>query len=121
LCETNVDIDGEISLKINDYIDAIGKVSLKENLDNKCRVYCENAIITLPSPWIPPNKTYIEIETKSRYYKKLISSKKNIYTYLLEASSNFFSNKETKLNLLVNIDESLKISEIIDFWKSKGN
>ncbi len=121
LCETNVDIDGEISLKINDYIDAIGKVSLKENLDNKCRVYCENAIITLPSPWIPPNKTYIEIETKSRYYKKLISSKKNIFTYLLEASSNFFSNKETKLNLLVNIDESLKISEIIDFWKSKGN
>ena len=83
LCETDVDIDGEISLKINNKIDAIGKVSLRENLDNKCRIYCENAIITIPSPWLPTNKTFIEIETKSRYFKRLISSDKNVYQHLL--------------------------------------
>lgn len=121
LCETGVDIDGEISLKINDKIDAIGKVSLKENLKNRCIIYCENATITLPSPWLPPNKTYIEVETRSRYFKKIISSKKNVYTNLLEASSLFFLKKDRKLNFLVNIDESLKISKIIDTWKSKGN
>ena len=121
LCETGVDIDGEISLKINDKIDAIGKVSLKENLKNRCIIYCENATITLPSPWLPPNKTYIEVETRSRYFKKIISSKKNLYTNLLEASSLFFFKKDRKLNFLVNIDESLKISKIIDTWKSKGN
>ena len=121
LCETGVDIDGEISLKINDKIDAIGKVSLKENLKNRCIIYCENATITLPSPWLPPNKTYIEVETRSRYFKKIILSKKNLYTNLLEASSLFFLKKDRKLNFLVNIDESLKISGIIDFWKSKGN
>ncbi len=121
LCETGVDIDGEISLKINDKIDAIGKVSLKENLKNRCIIYCENATITLPSPWLPPNKTYIEVETRSRYFKKIISSKKNLYTNLLEASSLFFLKKDRKLNFLVNIDESLKISKIIDTWKSKGS
>ncbi len=121
LCETGVDIDGEISLKINDKIDAIGKVSLKENLKNGCIIHCENATITLPSPWLPPNKTYIEVETRSRYFKKIISSKKNLYTNLLEASSLFFLKKDRKLNFLVNIDESLKISKIIDTWKSKGN
>ena len=121
LCETGVDIDGEISLKINDKIDAIGKVSLKENLKNRCIIYCENATITLPSPWLPPNKTYIEVETRSRYFKKIISSKKNVYTHLLEASSLFLLKKDRKLNFLVNIDESLKISKIIDTWKSKGN
>jgi len=121
LCETGVDIDGEISLKINGNIDAIGKVSLKENLKNICTIFCEKAKITLPSPWLPPNKTYIEIETKSRYFKKIISSKKNVYTYLLEESSNFFSGKVANLNFLVNIDESLTISEIIDTWKNKGN
>tara|TARA_B100001057_G_scaffold18504_1_gene17092 strand:+ start:700 stop:1659 length:960 start_codon:yes stop_codon:yes gene_type:complete len=119
LCETGVDIEGEISLKIDDDIDAIGRVSLKENLKNICTINCEKATITLPSPWLPPNKTYIEVETKSRYFKKIISSQKNVYTYLLEASSIFFSDKDAKLNFLVNIDESLKISELIDLWKNK--
>ena len=56
LCKTDVDIDADISLKINNEIEAIGKVSLKENLENKCRIYCENAIITVPSPWLPTNE-----------------------------------------------------------------
>ena len=117
LCETDVDIDGEISLKIDSKIDAIGKVSLRENLENKCRIHCENALITIPSPWLPTNKTFIEIETKSRYYKRLISSNKNVYQHLLEASSIFFLKKENKSKFLVGIDESLKISKIIDLWK----
>ncbi len=121
LCETGVDIDGEIFLKIDDKIDAIGKVSLKENLNNECTIYCENARITLPSPWLPSNKIFIEVETKSRYFKRIITSKKNVYTHLLEASSLYFLNKDKKMNYLVNIDESLKISKIIDSWKSKGN
>ena len=121
LCETDVDIDGEISLKIDSKIDAIGKVSLRENLENKCRIHCENALITIPSPWLPTNKTFIEIETKSRYYKRLISSNKNVYQHLLEASSIFFLKKEKKSKFLVGIDESLKISKIIDSWKNGRN
>ena len=119
LCETDVDIDGEIFLKIDDKIDAIGKVSLRENLENKCRIHCENAIITIPSPWLPANKTFIEIETKSRYFKKLISSDKNVYQHLLEASSIFFLKKNEKSKFLVSIDESFKISKIIDLWKNE--
>ena len=119
LCETDVDIVGEISLKIDSKIDAIGKVSLRENLENKCRIHCENAIITIPSPWLPTNKTFIEIETKSRYFKRLISSEKNVYQHLLEASSIFFSKKNEKSKFLVGIDESLKISKIIDLWKNE--
>ncbi len=120
LCETDVDIDGEISLKIDNKIDAIGKVSLRENLENKCRIYCENALITIPSPWLPSNKTFIEIETKSRYFKKLIFSDKNVYQHLVEESSIFFSKKKDKKSkLLVGIDESLKISEIVELWRNK--
>ena len=121
LCETDVDIDGDIFLKINNEIEAIGKVSLKENLENQCRVYCENAIITVPSPWLPTNKTFIEIETKSRYFKKLIFSDKNVYQHLIEESSIFFSKKDKRSKFLVGIEESLKISEIIELWKNKGS
>jgi len=119
LCETDVDIDGEIFLKIDNKIDAIGKVSLRENLENKCRIYCENALITIPSPWLPSKKTFIEIETKSRYFKKLIFSDKNVYQHLIEESSIFFSKNDKKSKFLVGIEESLKISEIIDLWKNK--
>ncbi len=121
LCETNVDIDGEISLKINDNIDAIAKVSLRENLKNICRVNTEKAIITLIEPWLPSNKTYIEVETKSRYYKKIISLKKSVYDFHIEQCSKFFLKKALDRNLLVNIEESLEISKMIDFWiNNKG-
>ena len=121
LCETNVDIDGEIHLRLNDEIDSIGKVSLKESLENDCKIYCENATITLPQPWLPSNKSFIEVETKSRYYKKIIETDKNVYEHQIEASSNFFSNNNSSPNLLVGIAESLEIAEIIDFWKNNRN
>ena len=121
LCETNVDIDGEITLKINDKIEAKGKVSFKENLDNLCKIYCDKAEITLQEPWLPSNKSFIEVETKSRYYKKIISSNKSAYDHQLEASSNFFSKDKKKSKILVNIEESLELSKIIGIWKNDQN
>ena len=121
LCETNVDIDGEIILDIDNNIEAVGKVSLRENLDNSCKIYCDNAQITLREPWLPSNKSFIEVETKSRYYKKIISSNKSVYENQLEASSIFFSKNDKRSNLLVNIDESLEISKMIEIWKNGNN
>ena len=121
LCETNVDIDGEITLEIDDKIEAKGKVSLKENLDNLCKIYCDKAQITLREPWLPSNKSFIEVETKSRYYKKIISSNKSAYDHQLEASSNFFSKDKKKSKILVNIEESLELSKIIGIWKNDQN
>ncbi len=114
LCETSVDIDAEIFLDINEDIKAFGKVSLKENLKNICRIYCENGIITIPHPWLPPEKTFIEIETKSRYHKNIINSDKNVYSHQVKKVSEAFMNKEN--NFLVDINESLQISKIIDTW-----
>lgn len=121
LCETNVDIDGEIILDIDNNIEAVGKVSLRENLDNSCKIYCDNVQITLREPWLPSNKSFIEVETKSRYYKKIISSNKSVYENQLEASSIFFSKNYKRSNLLVNIDESLELSKMIEIWKNGNN
>ena len=116
LCETNVDVHGEIELRLNNQITAIGRVSLSENLDNICRIYCENAVITVSSPWLPSEKTFLEIETKGRYFKEFISTKKNVYEHQLENVSLAFVRKNTKYFNLVNIEESLKISRILDEW-----
>ena len=88
--ETNVDISGEIILKINEDIEAKGKISLVNNLDNFCKIFCENGTITLTNPWLPPQKTYIEIESKSRYYKKILINKMSTYKYQLEKVSKTF-------------------------------
>ena len=116
LCETNVDINGEIHLKLNNEIDAIGKVSLSENLENICRLYCENAIITVPNPWLPPEKSFLEIETKQGYFKEFINTNKNIYEHQLYEVNSFFCGKNAKNSHLVNIEESLEISRILDKW-----
>ena len=43
-------------LKINQEIDAKAKVSLRENLQNISRIFFENAVVTIPEPWIPKKK-----------------------------------------------------------------
>ena len=116
LCETNVDIRGEIHLKLNNETNAIGRVSLSENLNNICRMHFQNAIITIPSPWLPSEKTFIEIETKGRYFKEFITSDKSVYRHQLETISSFFNGKHAKNTHLVDIEESLEISKILDAW-----
>lgn len=118
LCETDVDIDGEIHLKLNNEISAIGKVSLCENLDNFCKIHCDNAIITIPFPWLPPEKTFLEIETKDGYYKEFINTNKNVYKHQIENVTYSFSDNNLINSFLVDIEESLEISKILDKWKS---
>lgn len=112
-CETEVDIDAEIVLKINQEIDAKAKVSLRENLQNISRIFFENAVVTIPEPWIPKKKCFIEIETKSRYHKNFFNTDKNIYGHQIEQVSRAFLKKN---DLLVDIDESLEISSVINSW-----
>ena len=121
LCETEVDIDAEIHLKLNNKIDAIGKVSLAENLDNICKIYCEDATLTVPSPWLPPKKTFLEIETKGRYFKEFINSNKNVYDHQISEISKSFEGKNEDNPSLVNIEKSLEISRILDEWLKSKN
>ena len=66
-------------LNINENIKAIGKVSLVKNLQNNCRIFCEKATITVPSPWVPSTKTFLEIETT--HYLEGLDLKLNNETY----------------------------------------
>ena len=76
----------------------------------------QNAIITIPSPWLPSEKTFIEIETKGRYFKEFITSDKSVYRHQLETISSFFNGRRAKNTHLVDIEESLEISKILDAW-----
>ena len=116
LCETDVDINAESHLKLNKEIDAIGKVSLSENLNNICKIYCENATITVPSPWLPSEKTFLEIETKARYFKEFINTNKNVYEHQISEINTSFEGKNEDNPNLVTIEKSLEISRILEQW-----
>jgi predicted dehydrogenase len=114
---TGVDDQSEAQLLIGKNIKAYCKVSLKENLVNSCKIYGTKGTINVPCPWLPAQKTYIEIENKNSYYKKFITSEKSLYAIQIETVSNLFLKKTSNQKNCVNIDESLEIMKILDAWK----
>jgi predicted dehydrogenase len=117
-CSTGVDDDAVIKLKIGEKIDAIGSVSLRKNLSNECKIYGKKGFITLPSPWLPSLKSYIEVEDDKSYYKKFTTSQKSIYATQIETVANLFLNKKISNVNIVDIDESIEIMKILDLWRT---
>lgn len=115
--DTGVDVDAKINLKLGSSIDLVGHVSLKKNLDNICKIYCEKGSIKIPSPWLPSQKSFIEIAGNNHYYKSFTNIKNDIYSNQIEKiSNNFLDKKNQNYNSLVDIEESYEIMLILDKW-----
>ena len=118
LAVTGVDDHAEMKCLINKKIEVILKVSLKENLSNNCIVYGSKGNLIIPQPWLPQQKTYLEIYENDRYFKKFIQSEKSIYAYQIEVVSNIFLDKNPQIEKnLINIDKSLVIMDFLEKWK----
>ena len=114
---TGVEDMSEVEILIGKNIKANCRVSFKENLDNVCKIYGTNGVINIPSPWLPSQKSYIEIIKSNSYYKKFTICEKSVYASQIEAIANFFINRLPDVNDFVNITESLQIMKILDTWK----
>ena len=114
---TGVDDESEAEISIGKNILASCKVSLKRYLDNSCTIYGKKGTINIPSPWLPAEKSYIEVIKGNSYYKKFTSTPKSIYSIQIENVSNSFSKKNDNIHQLVNINESIKIMKVLDMWK----
>ena len=114
---TGVDDESEIEVLIGKDIKGICKISFKENLNSSCKIYGKKGTITIPSPWLPPEKSYIEIVNKNSYYKKFTISK-NIYTTQIETIANSFIKNSSDNKNIVNINESIEIMKILDIWRA---
>ena len=114
---TGVDNESSAEILIGENIKANCKVSFNDDLDNSCKIYGKKGTINIPAPWLPAQKTYIEIINNDSYYKKFITSKKTIYATQIEVISNLFLEKTLDHKNHVNIDESVEIMRILDAWK----
>ena len=114
---TGVDDQSEAHLMIGKNIEGYCKVSLKENLINSCKIYGTKGSVNIPAPWLPAQKTYIEIKNKNSYYKKFIINKKSLYTTQIESVSSLFLEKMVDQKNHVDIIESVEIMKILNKWK----
>ena len=119
---TGVDDYAEINLINKENIELFAKVSLKENLENKCTIFGSNGVAQLSSPWLPQKKSYIEITKDNSYYKKFTNTDKNIYTIQIENVSKVFNKIDISAhNLLIDINNSVRIMKTLDLWKKSIN
>ena len=114
---TGVEDDTEAEFLIGKNIVANCKISFKTNLKNSCTIYGTKGTINIPSPWLPPVKSYIEVFNDNFYYKSFTTSKKSVYAMQVENISNLFIKKQKKKIYQVNIDESVEIADILDKWR----
>ena len=114
---TGVDEATEAEFLIGENIVANCKIGFKENLRNNCTIYGSKGTINIPSPWLPPVKSYTEVYNNNSYYKNFISSPKSVYAIQTESISNLFIKNEIKKSHQVDIDESFEITKILDKWK----
>ena len=116
---TNVDDYAEANLKISQNIFANIKVSIRENYANNCVIKGTDGEIIIPSPWIQDKKTFIEIKSKKKYYKKFITSDKSTYAYQVEKVSKSFESTMPIDQTLFDINRSLACSTLLDKWIEK--
>ncbi len=119
LASTGVDDYAEANMLISNNISANIKVSLKENLINNCVIKGTNGEIIIPSPWIQSKKTFIEIKSNKKYYKRFINSEKSTYAYQIEKISNSFANESLNDEHLFDINRSLISSSLLDEWADR--
>ena len=114
--ETNVEDYAEAEIEIDNKVKCEIKVSFKENYDNKTIIEGKKGRLIINEPWLPGNKTTLEISKGVSYYKKLINSDLSLYANQIEIVSDNFEKNKKDDRFLVNINNSLSIMKNLSIW-----
>ena len=87
----------------------------KNNLNNICIINGTKGSIKINEPWLPNNKSLIEVTNKKHFYIKSINSGLSIYANQIEKVSENFINQNNSSNLF-DIEKSLINMKIINNW-----
>ena len=119
LAETGVDKYAEAKILYDNNINIEIKVSISSNLDNRCIIKGTKGKIIISDPWIPKNKSSIEIYTGKNYYRKFINSEYSTYANQIQNVSDFFLGRSKNNLNLFDINKSVICMNLINKWKEK--
>ena len=114
--ETNVEDYAEAEIEIDNKVKCQIKVSFKENYENKTIIEGKKGKLIINEPWLPGNKTTLEISQGVSYYKKLVNSDLSLYANQIEMVSDNFEKNKKDDKFLVNINDSLSIMKNLSIW-----
>ena len=119
VCETGVDEFAQADLIFNEDLKMSIKSSLRENLQNDCIIYGSKGKIIIPRPWIPNQKSIIEVHINNNYYKQFINSEYTAYAQQIDFfNKKFFNNEDNLLDTFMSNKESLINTKILDTWRN---
>lgn len=113
--KSGVDDDATAILNYDDKFESKIHVSFKNNLNNICIINGTKGSIKINEPWLPNNKSLIEVTNKKHFYIKSINSGLSIYANQIEKVSENFINQNNSSNLF-DIEKSLINMKIINNW-----
>jgi len=116
--ESGVDDEANLILNYDNKFDGILNVSLKANLSNICKIYCENGYIKINEPWLPGQKTNIEVSVNDHFFIKTVNSNLSIYANQIQNVSESFINNNNNKNLF-DINKSISNMKLIENWLKK--
>jgi predicted dehydrogenase len=95
------------------------RTSLRENLKNDCIIYGSKGKIILPWPWIPVQKSIIDIYTGDRHYKQFVNSKYTAYAEQINFfNKKYFNSEDNVQDTFMSNEESLVNMKILDTWRN---
>ena len=118
ICKTGVDDYSYAKLDLANNIKAKIGVGIRKNLNNEVIIKTTLGVIKIPEPWLPPQKTYIEVKIKDQYYKKFINCEFSVYANQI----NFFNSMITKKIKnpafpFLSIQDSIQIANVSLGWR----
>ena len=116
---TSVDDEAEAEFLCNDKFKANVKVSIKSNLENKCKIFGTRGEIIIDNPWLPENKGTITVTNNKHFYRKTIESKLSVYANQIENVSNIFLGNTINFNNMFDFNKSYTCMKLIELWKKK--
>ena len=117
--ESGVDDEANLVLNYDNKFEGILNVSLKDNLNNVCKIICKNGYVKINEPWLPGQKTSIEISVNDHYFVNTINSNLSIYANQIQKVSESFINPNKEINLF-DINKSIINMKLITSWLKKN-
>ncbi len=114
--QTDVDDFAEAEITIDNKINCQIKVSFRENYENKTILEGKKGNLIINNPWMPGNKSTLEISQGQSYYKKLVNSDLSLYANQIEMVSDNFEKNKKDDKFLANIEDSLSIMKNLSIW-----
>ena len=113
------DDEAYTKIKFKNLFDLEASISIKKNLENTTTIFGSNGNLKVLNPWLPNDKTIIEISNKETKYKKEIISKYSTYANTIKNASNSIEKNNLECEYPnMSWQDSIENMKILTEWKS---